>query len=367
MRLDPFITDLLYDHDCVILPDFGGLVANYRSARLNVLSHGIQPPSKHVGFNPSLKYNDGLLTNYISSALGITYKEASSQLSQTILEYRRLLDTVGRFSIDRIGVFYRDRLGQVQFIPEDQENFLMASHGLKPIQLKLVGGLEQNTDAGGKVIDIQRGRDFRKWKIAAAIVVPALLVGSWMLGSRMGSGSNMNLASLNPFGEPRKESSYIPMSDSWDLAMRFTESNFDQVFVAQTPVSIDFVNGEPGDGGIALEQSNNQAAPLVANTQSTDSEPTTRNRAGQTNKDQSSKGNTGAFAYTVIGGAFQVKENAQRLINQLRARGYDAKLDGMKGDLHLVAIGNYNDRKKAEATKAQVMAEGSQAWIRNNQ
>ena len=180
MRLDPFITDLLYDHDCVILPDFGGLVANYRSARLNVISHVIQPPSKHVGFNPSLKYNDGLLTNYISSALGITYKEAASQLSQTILEYRRLLDTDGRFSIERIGVFYRDRLGQVQFIPEEQENFLMASFGLKPIQLKLVGGLENSDAGGGKVIDIRKGGDFRKWKIAAAIAVPALLVGCWV-------------------------------------------------------------------------------------------------------------------------------------------------------------------------------------------
>jgi hypothetical protein len=97
MRLDPFITDLLFDHDCVILPEFGGLVANYRSAKLNVISHVILPPSKSIGFNPSLKYNDGLLTNYISSALGMSYKEASVLVSQTISEFLRLISMLFEF------------------------------------------------------------------------------------------------------------------------------------------------------------------------------------------------------------------------------------------------------------------------------
>ncbi|MFM7726008.1 MAG: SPOR domain-containing protein, partial [Flavobacteriales bacterium] len=297
---------------------------------------------------------------------GIPYKEAAAQLAATVLEYRRLLDTDGRFSIDRIGVFYKDRLGQVQFIPDDQENFLMASHGLKPIQLKLIGGME-NTGAS-KVIDINRGRDLRKWKIAAAIAVPALLVGSWMLGSRMGSGSNMNFASLNPFGEPRKESSYQPVTDSWDLPMRLTESNFDEVLITEIPVSIDFVNGTSGGSGIALEHAKNQSPSDVVSTETVNLDKTNRNNTTQTTRAQREEGTkTETTAYTLIGGAFQVKENAQRLTNQLRARGYDAQLAGMKGDLHLVAIGNFNDRNKAEAVKAKVLAEGSQAWIRTNQ
>ncbi len=357
MRLDPFITDLFYDHDCVILPDFGGLVANYRSARLNVISHVIQPPSKHVGFNPSLKYNDGLLANYISSALGITYKDAAAQLAQTIAEYRRLIDTEGRFSIDRIGIFYKDRLGQVQFIPDDQENFLMESHGLKPIQLKLVGGLE-NTDGGkGKVVQINSGGNLRRWKIAAAIAVPALLVGSWMLGSRVGSGENMNFASLNPFGEPRKESAYIPVAQKWDLPMQFVESNYDNLLSTGAPVAIDFVNGVAASNGIAVEKSANEINPVMPIEQSSNSSTSVQEARIKQVKDAS---------FTLIGGAFQVKENAQRLINQLRARGYNADFDGMKGELHLVAIGHFSDRKMAEAAKAKVLADGSQAWIRTN-
>jgi hypothetical protein len=223
MRLDPFISDLLFDHDCVILPEFGGLVANYRSAKLNSISHVIQPPSKSIGFNPSLKYNDGLLSNYISAALGITYKEAAEQLTQTISGYQQLLASEGRFSIDRIGVFYKDRFGQVQFIPEEKENFLVASFGLKPIQLKLVGGME--TPDTSNVIPINT-HSVRRWKVAAAILLPALLAGSWIFGSRVNGHGEMSFASMNPFGEPRKPSSYAPVEDAWDLRLQFPAADF---------------------------------------------------------------------------------------------------------------------------------------------
>jgi hypothetical protein len=32
MELNKYISDLLRKHNCVIVPDFGGFVANYRSA-----------------------------------------------------------------------------------------------------------------------------------------------------------------------------------------------------------------------------------------------------------------------------------------------------------------------------------------------
>ncbi|MFM2201059.1 MAG: hypothetical protein RL040_259, partial [Bacteroidota bacterium] len=72
-------------------------------------------------------------------------------------------------------------------------------------------------------------------------------------------------------------------------------------------------------------------------------------------------------AYSVIGGAFQVKDNGQRLIEQLRAQGYDAQFAGMRDNLHLVAYGHYSKREEAEAVKAKVQAAGAKAWIRTNQ
>jgi cell division septation protein DedD len=363
MRLDPFITDLLYDHDCVILPEFGGLVANYRSARLNVISHVIQPPSKSIGFNPSLKYNDGLLTNYVSAALGLTYKDASALVAQTIAEYQQMLAAEGRFSIDRIGVFYKDRFGQVQFIPEEQENFLMSSYGLKPIQLKLVGGMTNSDSA--KIIPMN-SPNARRWKVAAAILLPALLAGSWVLGSRVGKHDEMSFASMNPFGEPRKESAYAPIESSWDLPMTFSMSNYDYLLNNPESTPIDFVNGVVDPEGIELKdraysqesiaQVEEKSEPAAVVQTAKVAEP----RAIKTTSNSTS-------AYTLIGGAFQMKENGQRLIDQLRAQGYDAQFAGMRDNLHLVAYGHFSRREDAEAVKTKVQASGAKAWIRTNQ
>jgi hypothetical protein len=365
MRLDPFIIDLLFDHDCVILPEFGGLVANYRSAKLNVISHVITPPAKSIGFNPSLKYNDGLLTNYISSVLGISYKQAADELAHSIAEYQQLLLTDGRFSIDRIGVFYKDRLGQVQFIPEEQENFLVSSYGLKPIQLKLVGGME--TPDTSKIIPLNSSYS-RRWKIAAAIVLPALLAGSWMLGSRASNQGEMSFASLNPFGEAKKQSSYAPVQELWDLSMKFQTVQYSYLFDDEA-MPIDFVNGVADVDGIDLRVSKKSELITDEKASKASSEvavtETAKKKSETISKPEQELNN--AMAFSLIGGAFQSKENAQRKVDQLRALGYDAQFAGMRNDLHLVAYAHFRSRKEAEALKSKVQATGAKAWIRTNQ
>lgn len=342
------------------------MVANYRSAKLNVISHVIAPPAKSIGFNPSLKYNDGLLTNYISSVLGISYKQAADELALSVAEYQQLLITEGRFSIDRIGVFYKDRLGQVQFIPEEQENFLVSSFGLKPIQLKLIGGME--TPDTSKIIPLNTNHA-RRWKIAAAILLPALLAGSWMLGSRAGNQGEMSFASMNPFGEARKQSSYAPVEESWDLPMQFPTTDYAYLFDKEEVLPIDFVNGVADSDGIDLKLSaeresepTNESSKSFNNANANESAKPTRETARTPKQELKNES-----AFSLIGGAFKSKENAQRKVDQLRAQGYDAQFAGMRDDLHLVAYGHFNSRKEAEVVKSKVQATGAKAWIRTNQ
>jgi len=365
MRLDPFIIDLLFDHDCVIIPEFGGLVANYRSAKLNVVSHVISPPAKSIGFNPSLKYNDGLLTNYISATMGITYKQAAEQLAITIAEYQQALASEGRFSIDRIGVFYKDRLGQVQFIPEEQENFLLASYGLKPIQLKLVGGME--TSDSTKIVELN-STGTRRWKIAAAILLPALLAGSWILGSRASQHAELGFAALNPFGEPVKKASYAPVETAWNLPMSFVDESYDYLLNNESinATTIDFVNGVADADGLKLKDVVRPQSKSTESYSKSSVSETADTRITPSIKQTKSVAKDNA-TYTLIGGAFGVKENGQKLINQLKAMGYDADFAGMRDNLHLVAYGHFNTRKEAEKVKARVQASGAKAWIRTNQ
>ena len=66
MTIANYLKDLLYRYDCVIVPNFGGFITNNTSAQIHRSTHTFYPPSKQVGFNVNLSYNDGLLANYIA-------------------------------------------------------------------------------------------------------------------------------------------------------------------------------------------------------------------------------------------------------------------------------------------------------------
>ena len=70
MQLSPYIKDLLYRYECVIIPGFGAFLANYTSASIDADSSTFYPPGKTISFNRQLQTNDGLLANYVASVEG---------------------------------------------------------------------------------------------------------------------------------------------------------------------------------------------------------------------------------------------------------------------------------------------------------
>ena len=79
-----YISDLLFLHDCVIIPDFGGFICNYKSAYIDDESGLICPPSKDILFNRNLTHNDGLLVSWIAGKENISYEKATSQLMRDL-------------------------------------------------------------------------------------------------------------------------------------------------------------------------------------------------------------------------------------------------------------------------------------------
>ena len=71
------IYDLLYNNDCVIVPNFGAFVLKSKSAYIK--KNEFFPPSKYVSFNAMLKDNDGLLAKHISGEKNISYKKKYSE------------------------------------------------------------------------------------------------------------------------------------------------------------------------------------------------------------------------------------------------------------------------------------------------
>ncbi len=69
MDVTAFIRELLFGHDCVIVPGFGGFIGNYTPARIDKRTGTFYPPVKQISFNRNLNHNDGLLVGKISVPL----------------------------------------------------------------------------------------------------------------------------------------------------------------------------------------------------------------------------------------------------------------------------------------------------------
>ena len=58
MQLSLYISNLLFDHDCVTVPGFGSFLGNYKSAEYDLKEQKFYPPTKQISFNSVTKTGD---------------------------------------------------------------------------------------------------------------------------------------------------------------------------------------------------------------------------------------------------------------------------------------------------------------------
>ena len=117
-----FIEHLLYTHDCVIIPHFGGFVLNSQDFKLDD-EQVIHPKSKWVAFNERLQSDDGLLATLWAKEKNISQKQAFAtvhQFGQTLAEQ---IKADKQFKFGNIGVFQISKSGRLQFEPNKAINF----------------------------------------------------------------------------------------------------------------------------------------------------------------------------------------------------------------------------------------------------
>jgi len=129
-KLIQHIEALLEDNNFIIIPEFGGFVAE--AAGSFETNGTLYPPHKSIGFNPSLTYNDGLLAQQYAKELNISIADASALLSTTIQKMKNALSEWKHLKFGAIGMFHLTDSGII-FEPFNQNTFLRSSYGLVPI------------------------------------------------------------------------------------------------------------------------------------------------------------------------------------------------------------------------------------------
>lgn len=133
MNLSKHISELLKYHECVIVPEFGGFISNYQSARFDAAHNTFLPPSKEVIFNSKIRKNDGLLINHLVEAEQIGYHQAEVMVMTFVEDLFRRLNNSEKVELEQIGTIEYDRSGSVLFHATTSFELLQA-YGLKEFQ-----------------------------------------------------------------------------------------------------------------------------------------------------------------------------------------------------------------------------------------
>lgn len=346
IKIDLYISDLLYSYDCVVISDFGGFVANYAAAKIQPIQHKINPPSKQISFNKNLKNNDGLLSSHIAEKQSLSYSEANELIKAFVDQSIEGLNKGDKIKIEKVGTLFLDPEGNIQFIAEEKNDFLLDSFGLSSMRVQpiLRAGAEQRIQKEiKKVIPIAKvGEKKRRsifWPAAAMLLV--LFIGAYFLNLQFNVLDTSAVQYSNLFNIDKEASSFEERK-----ATDFTEFNGKVEELKLVEGIFQYTISPTEITNIWVDNRTEKVEPKVDNAK-VDNEKLRQD-----------------LKYHVMGGCFSSKRNAERLVKKLINKGYDALLLGQFKNLHAVSFGSFVSDSDARALLSKVKSnENKAAWL----
>ncbi|MHA8086638.1 HU domain-containing protein [Aquirufa sp. Wall-65K1] len=129
------IETLLYEHDCIIIPNFGGFVVNVKDFEFNAKEEIIYPRKRWIAFNERLRSDDGILATAWAKKEGISHKIAFDQINQFSKSLKDLLMSEQHMVLNKLGTFSLTAESKIAFTPNPDQNFDLSQFGLMPVAL----------------------------------------------------------------------------------------------------------------------------------------------------------------------------------------------------------------------------------------
>lgn len=232
---------LIQKHDCVIIPDFGGFVLSHEFA--SVATNGvIYPPRVEVGFNPDLRYNDGLLAESYMNAYSISYDVACKKITDIVGRINTILSLRQSIQMGSLGCLCLDVEGKLCFTPNPDLNLsYAANYGLSILNIsRLVDIVENPLTVKGKpnkrIVPFQR--IFTGIGAAAAAILIFFVTSTPVLDD-----SNLNAQKAGFFTDLLNVSStnISPNVESLISNQKNQEIETEEVVEKSSPVKIEIV------------------------------------------------------------------------------------------------------------------------------
>ena len=322
MKIETYISQLLYRYNCVTVPNFGAFLTEIESAKIYENGTAFFPPKKIVSFNSYLKNNDGLLANHISQVEKITYDEAVGYIKIQVQNWKEHLDLYGAITVKNVGELNVSIENKITFKPFEQLNYLTDSFGLTTLNLaEITRQVELNAD---------------QIRFENATTLPQL------------SGEQSNLVEHNEIAVislPLKRNNFIKYAAVFAIALgaatiygyNYYENKIAQdTLVVQKKVQKQ-VTQKIQEATFLIEIPDVS----VALNSATDKLP-----------------------FHVVAGAFRNKENADKELQKLLRLGYAARqIEKNESGLYPVIYGSYATYSTAHEAMAKIKKNNNAAWV----
>ncbi len=316
MVLEHYIGELLYRYNCIVVPGFGAFLAQKTAARINQDTNTFFAPSKSIAFNGQLVSNDGLLVSYISESEKMSFEATLLAIEERVKWWNSTLRKDGSLTLRNIGLLTTTMEGKVLFQPAYEPNYLTSSFGLSNLNAMPVTRevLKEEVVAIEEKIPFvisperRESKGIRPYLKYAAILLLAFSTG--VTGYRVYHQQRAN--------------SQVARQDAQEYV---TKQIQEATFFDMAPLEL----------------------PTVTVNAKTDVLPA--NATGE--------------MHHIVAGAFRIKANANRKIEELQGKGYDAAYFGTNGyGLHVVTYARYTNPEDALVALREIKRTQSQdAWL----
>nr|WP_299343404.1 SPOR domain-containing protein [Allomuricauda sp.] len=310
MRIDSYIKELLYDYNCVVVPGFGAFLAHGKSAEIDANNHTLVPPNKSISFNVQLNENDGLLVSHIAKDKKLGYDSLLNEIEQVGKDWEERMKQGEHIELIGIGKLWLNPEKKIQFQPENKVNYLTSSFGLSafaatPIKREVLKEeVEQLEEKIPFIITPEKREEsvFRPWLKYAAVILLAV---------------SMGFTGYKTYGDIQEKQ----ISAQQDAQQQVSRLIQEATFFDSAPLELPALSLEVSKKSIGKHH--------------------------------------------VIAGAFRVQQNAEKKIDQLKAKGFNAFYLGMnRFGLHQVAYDSFEDPKEALTFLRKVKRTDSRdAWL----
>lgn len=133
MKIGTYISELLFDHEHVILPGFGEFSTKYIPARFIPEEKKIESPSKLISFDAEKKEGETPLLGYMAAKEFKDPEQIKKFIGDFVSEINETLTSGQKVQLERVGVFSKDADGRISFDPDRSINYLADSAGMGAI------------------------------------------------------------------------------------------------------------------------------------------------------------------------------------------------------------------------------------------